>query len=104
MLWKQLVVCAPLFVEALSLATGHVLHEKRTVALPHKRERIDSNAIIPIQIGLRQSNLHTGYDRLSKNQLFSQDMTPSRPFHLTPHSSLLEFVNTISYLTADDFF
>ena len=41
-----------------------MLHEKRSVSLPHKRERVDGDAIIPVRIGLRQSNLHTGYDRL----------------------------------------
>ncbi|TVY38071.1 Aorsin [Lachnellula occidentalis] len=49
---------------ALSLSTSHIVHEKRSVSHPHKRRRVNSDAIIPVRIGLRQSNLHTGYDRL----------------------------------------
>lgn len=44
--------------------TGHVVHEKRGFALNYDRIRLDSDAIIPIRIALRQSNLHNGYDQL----------------------------------------
>ncbi|TVY14727.1 Aorsin [Lachnellula arida] len=66
MLWQQVLANTALLAVALSLSTSHVVHEKRSVSLPHvhKRRRVDSDAIIPVRIGLRQSNLHTGYDRL----------------------------------------
>lgn len=63
MLWHGLVSTA-LFAGAFSISTSHVLHEKRTVSVPHKRQRVDSEAIIPVRIGLRQNNLDSGYDRL----------------------------------------
>ena len=55
-------------VAALPAATDYVLHEKRehsTVNGLWKRgSRVDADAIIPLRIGLSQSNLHLGYDRL----------------------------------------
>jgi tripeptidyl-peptidase I len=41
-----------------------VLHEKRHAPLLSRRNRVASDAIIPIRIGLRQSNLESGYGRL----------------------------------------
>lgn len=41
-----------------------MLHEKRDVSLPNARQRINGESIIPVRIGLRQSDLHTGYERL----------------------------------------
>ena len=64
MLWHRLLASAALFAGTLSFSTSHVLHEKRTVPLPHKRQRVDGDAIVPVRIGLRQRNLHTGYERL----------------------------------------
>jgi tripeptidyl-peptidase-1 len=66
MLWHRLLASTALFAGALSISTSHVLHEKRSVTLPYKRQRVNGDSIVPIRIGLRQSNLHTGYDRLSK--------------------------------------
>lgn len=44
---------------------SHVLHEKRnSFGAWRKTTRVDANAIIPLRIGLTQTNLHTGYDRL----------------------------------------
>lgn len=63
MLWHQLLASSALFAGVLSIPTGNVLHEKRG-SLPQKRSRVDSDSIIPVRIGLRQNNLHTGYDRL----------------------------------------
>lgn len=44
----------------------HQLHEKRS--LPSrawtKRDRVSSDAILPMKIGLKQQNLHRGYDYL----------------------------------------
>lgn len=57
-------------VTALPSTTNYVLHESRHASGIRKRSltslyaRADSNAIIPVKIGLTQSNLHTGYDRL----------------------------------------
>ena len=39
-----------------------VLHERRAVIDPTKGDRIDENSVIPIRIGLKQTNLETGYD------------------------------------------
>ncbi len=45
----------------------HVLHERH---LPHwsrqwsKREKVDSSSLLPMRIGLRQSNLDAGHERL----------------------------------------
>lgn len=64
MLWHSLLTSATLFTGALSISTSHVLHEKRSATLPHKRERVNGDAIIPVRIGLRQSDLQSGYDRL----------------------------------------
>jgi tripeptidyl-peptidase-1 len=64
MLWHRLLASTALFAGAFSFSTSYVLHEKRSISLPHKRQRVDGDAIVPIRIGLRQSNLHTGYERL----------------------------------------
>ncbi|KAF8864014.1 putative protease S8 tripeptidyl peptidase I [Acephala macrosclerotiorum] len=64
MLWHKLLASTALFACVLSFSTSHVLHEKRSFSLPHKRQRVDGDAIVPVRIGLRQSNLHTGYERL----------------------------------------
>ncbi|TVY24505.1 Aorsin [Lachnellula hyalina] len=64
MLWQQVLANTALLTVALSLSTSPVVHEKRSVSLPGKRRRVHSDAIIPVRIGLRQNNLHTGYDRL----------------------------------------
>lgn len=44
----------------------HVLHEKRSTGSTawQKTDRVHSEAIIPLRIGLSQGNLHTGMDRL----------------------------------------
>ena len=39
-----------------------VVHERRAVIDPSKGDRIDENAVIPVRIGLRQTNLEHGYD------------------------------------------
>ena len=64
MLWHSFLASTALFAAAICVPTGHVVHEKRSVSLTDKRQRVDGDAIIPVRIGLRQSNLHTGYDRL----------------------------------------
>lgn len=64
MLWQHLLVHTSVFSGALAASLSHVLHEKRDVPLPNIKQRIDGDSIIPVRIGLRQSNLHTGYERL----------------------------------------
>lgn len=58
------------FASAKPVPETHVVHEKR--GLPHhvsasqwvKRDRVDKRAILPMRIGLVQSNLHKGHDWL----------------------------------------
>lgn len=64
MLWQSLLTGTALVTGVLSISTSHVQHEKRSASPISKRQRLDSDAIVPVRIGLRQSNLHTGYDRL----------------------------------------
>ncbi|KAK4539399.1 hypothetical protein LTR36_010962 [Oleoguttula mirabilis] len=65
MQWTALLTGSIALAGALALpSSNHVLHEKRSTPLVHRRERVEPNAVIPIRIGLKQSNLHTGYDRL----------------------------------------
>jgi tripeptidyl-peptidase-1 len=57
-----LAVCAA----AVPSPSAPVLHEKRhyTPAPWTKRDRLASDATVPVRIGLRQSNLDKGYDFL----------------------------------------
>lgn len=64
MLLQYLLVHTSVFSGALAASLSHVLHEKRDIPLPDIKQRIDGDSIIPVRIGLRQSNLHTGYERL----------------------------------------
>lgn len=52
--------------EARPAPVSHVLHEKRHVPSQTwiKRDRVSSDALLPIKIGLKQQNLHKGYDYL----------------------------------------
>ncbi|KAJ6000713.1 Aorsin [Penicillium waksmanii] len=68
MLFRQF--CAVLAAAALSGAAPapvkHVLHEKREERSLDwvKGDRVESNAILPVRIGLTQNNLEKGYDYL----------------------------------------
>jgi tripeptidyl-peptidase-1 len=68
MLFRQF--CAILAAAALSGAAPapvkHVLHEKREERSLDwvKGDRVESNAILPVRIGLTQNNLEKGYDYL----------------------------------------
>lgn len=64
MSWYASLTVASLIASALAIPAGHVLHEKRTVNNHLERRRVDGDAIIPVRIALKQSNLETGYDRL----------------------------------------
>lgn len=59
-------------VSAAPSAFKHVVHEKRELEGKDwvKGARIDSDAIIPMRIGLTQTNLDKGYDYLSRWFLF----------------------------------
>ncbi|EMC91148.1 hypothetical protein BAUCODRAFT_152438 [Baudoinia panamericana UAMH 10762] len=47
-----------------AVCTTHVVHEKRWQPPMNRGSRLDPNAIVPLRIALKQSNLETGYDRL----------------------------------------
>lgn len=53
---------------ASALAAPHaalrVVHEKRELPAFGRGDRVDPDAIIPVRIGLKQSNLDSGYERL----------------------------------------
>lgn len=57
-----LVSAAP----ALSDATTHTLHEKRATDPRSwiKRSKVAAGTLLPMRIGLKQRNLHLGYDLL----------------------------------------
>lgn len=47
--------------------TTHALHERHTGSMANrwaKREKLPGTAILPMRIGLKQSNLDKGHDRL----------------------------------------
>ena len=46
--------------------TGFVIHEKRETPIRAwvRREAVAPNALLPMKIGLKQQNLHMGYDYL----------------------------------------
>ena len=62
----QLLTLSLLGVIALQAAaaptSSHVLHEKRRYAARHweKRDRVDPSIVLPVRIGLTQSNLDLG--------------------------------------------
>lgn len=51
---------------AAAVPVNHVLHEKRDEPSVFwvKRDRVAKDALLPMRIGLKQSNLHTLYDKL----------------------------------------
>ncbi|KAK5129907.1 hypothetical protein LTR08_002708 [Meristemomyces frigidus] len=80
MQWLHLLAGNLAFASALALpSTHHVVHEKRRTPVLHPRVRLDPNAVIPIRIALKQSNLETGYDRLME---VSHPSSPSYGQHL----------------------
>jgi tripeptidyl-peptidase-1 len=52
--------------EAAPTASNYVLHEKRNFLSSSwtRRGRLEPNAKIPMKIGLKQQNLHLGYNYL----------------------------------------
>jgi tripeptidyl-peptidase-1 len=67
MLVKLSVVAAiAALVNAAPASIKHILHEERTI---HSRDwtkgaRVEKSAVIPMRIGLTQTNLEKGYDYL----------------------------------------
>lgn len=51
-------------VAAAAPANRLVVHEKRSIPEHVKRQRVHGDAIIPVRIGLTQSNLDEGYAHL----------------------------------------
>lgn len=47
---------------ATPISSKHVVHEKREVYAITRGDRVDANAVIPIRIALKQTNLEHGYD------------------------------------------
>lgn len=53
------------FVVAVPTPNSHVIHEKRTHSSAWvKRDRVAAEAILPMRIGLKQSNLDLGHSYL----------------------------------------
>lgn len=59
----------------------HVVHEKRSEASSPwvKGPKVDKDAILPIRIGLTQSNLENGYDHLMDVYVSSSCQLASQP-------------------------
>lgn len=57
-----LVTTVAVTASAISTPNNHVLHEKRDAPLKHwtKRSTVDARAVLPMRIGLTQSNLDNG--------------------------------------------
>ena len=65
MIFNTLILSALASKVLAAPGSTHVLHEKRAVIDHSSRgERVPENAVIPIRIGLKQSNLEHGYDAL----------------------------------------
>jgi tripeptidyl-peptidase-1 len=61
-----LISALALGVIALPAPESHVVHERRDFRSHAwvKRDRIDSSIVIPVRIGMTQSNLENGHDLL----------------------------------------
>jgi hypothetical protein len=67
MLFAQLALLATVANAAPALIK-HVLHEERVSSMSDwvKSARIEGSAVLPVRIGLSQTNLERGHDFLSK--------------------------------------
>ena len=67
MRFSVLTLLAALAVEVIAVPSSiHTIHEKRD-KLPSqwmKRGKVHSKSVLPMRIGLKQRNLHKGYDYL----------------------------------------
>lgn len=78
---QSFILGSLLFVSALAFPTSnHIVHEKRHVPLLHPRRRVEADAIIPVRIALRQTNLDVGHDVLMD---ISHPNSPNYGKHLT---------------------
>jgi len=61
-----ILVALAAIAEARPAPVSHVLHERRHVPSQTwiKRDRVAGDALLPIKVGLKQQNLHKGYDYL----------------------------------------
>lgn len=62
----SIVLSIAALASAAPKPVSHVIHEKRNTPSKDwvKGARIEKDAIIPMRIGLTQTNLHNGYDLL----------------------------------------
>jgi len=53
-------------LEAVAIPPHHEVHERRNILHPRwtKRDRVESHKLLPMRIGLTQTNLDNGYDHL----------------------------------------
>ena len=53
-------------IEAISIPLHHEVHEKRGILPPRwtKRDRVEPHKLLPMRIGLAQTDLESGYDHL----------------------------------------
>lgn len=53
-------------VHAIALPAHHEVHERRESTHPRwaKRDRVEPHKLLPMRIGLTQSNLDNGYEQL----------------------------------------
>lgn len=69
MAWKTLVLsllAVAALTEAAPAPALHVVHEKRETVHPRwvKRDRVSSHALLPMRIGLAQTNLENAHEHL----------------------------------------
>ena len=53
-------------IEGIAIPPHHEIHEKRETLHPRwtKRDRVESHKLLPMRIGLTQTNLENGYEHL----------------------------------------
>jgi tripeptidyl-peptidase-1 len=65
---NNLLIVAGLVAGSMALpSSSHIVHERRSEALMRgweKREAADPNAMVPVRIALKQSNIEKGDDYL----------------------------------------
>ena len=81
MLWS-LLITSSLVASGLAApaASPHVVHEERALPARFERRRVEPDALIPVRLGLKQSNLDSGYERLME---VSHPSSPKYGQHLS---------------------
>jgi tripeptidyl-peptidase-1 len=69
MMRVKILVCLAAFVallDAVAIPPHHEIHEKRETLHPRwtKGDRVKSHKLLPMRIGLTQTNLDNGYEHL----------------------------------------